>query len=258
MTIGKDQARQFQRDGYLVVRGCLNASEVSSMLTVTARHLEQRIEPFELEANLPYPNAPANESAPGGQTIRRLLQAWDRDAVYRRWASNPRLISLLCGLLNTRRLHLTRSHHNCIMTKRPDYSSDTLWHRDTRYWSFSDHRLINAWLALVPERQNNGGLLVIPGSCYLDLNDGQLDAEQFFRTDLPANQTLIDQSVAVDLDPGDLLLFHARTLHAASRNWTDQTKYSVVTSYHGDDVSPLADSNTDRLDEVVLQRPNED
>lgn len=254
MILDPDQIRQFKSEGYLVIRACLGGAEVDHLLAVTARHLDQRITPFELEASLPYPNAPLSESSPGGQTIRRLLQAWDRDPVFRQWAADPGLIRMLGQLLETDTVHLSRCHHNCIMTKRPDYSSDTLWHRDTRYWSFSGHELINAWLALVPERQNNGGLRVIPKSCHLDLTDEQLDVALFLRTDLAANQALIEQSIAIDLDPGDLLLFHARTLHAASRNLTDQTKYSVVTSYHSDRIVPVAGSNSDRLSEIIFKR----
>ncbi len=252
MRLYEEQVEQFHQDGFLILRQVIDAALVSRLLDTTRNHVNARIEPFELEASLPYPNSPDSEDSPGGDTIRRLLQAFDRDPVYREWATSPDLVSVLHQLFGNDALRLTRAHHNCIMTKRPEYSSDTLWHRDTRYWNFSDNHLINAWLPLVSECKINGGLKIIPGSWQVELDDRQLDDEKFLRSDLNHNRVLIDAAVQVDLDPGDLLLFHARSLHAASRNHTDTTKYSVVFSYHGNSTTPVADSNSERIEEIAL------
>ena len=123
------------------------------------------------------------------------------------------------------------NHHNSLMTKRPQFSSSTNWHRDIRYWRYSREDLVSVWLALGEETPENGALMLIPGSHRLEFERNNFDDRLFFRQDLPENRALISSAVCARLQPGDVLFFHCRCLHAASRNATDQTKLSLVFTY---------------------------
>jgi len=101
------------------------------------RHLAAQTQPLEYEAQVKYPGAPVSLDAPGGRTVRRLLQACARDELYRDWATSPELAERLRQLLGGK-LELSQAHHNCIMTKNPAFSSATGWHQDIRYWSFQN------------------------------------------------------------------------------------------------------------------------
>lgn len=147
-------------------------------------------------------------------------------------------------------VRLNLAHHNCVMTKHPDFSSATGWHRDIRYWSFSGGDLITVWLALGPENRHNGGLQVIPGSHRLHLTAQQRDDRDFLRADLPVNHGLIAQGIDLTLTAGDVLLFHSSLLHAAGRNLSDQRKLSVVFAYHGADTVALAGSRSAAAGEI--------
>lgn len=203
--------------------------------------------PVEFEADLDYPGAPANRDAEGGRTVRRLLQAHQRGALFAAWFDNATVLADMTALLGGP-VKQTRAHHNCVMTKQPRYSSDTGWHQDIRYWNFQRPELISVWLALGPEYPHNGGLKVVPGSHRMAFSAQQLDERKFFRSDLPENQPLLSTAVDVILQPGDVLYFHARLLHAASRNFTDETKYAVVASYRPLDNLPLPGSRSAEQD----------
>jgi phytanoyl-CoA hydroxylase len=149
-------------------------------------------------------------------------------------------------------VYVPLAHHNCIMTKQPGYSSDTGWHQDVRYWSFQRGELVNAWLALGAEGERSGALRLIPGSQRVPLQPEQFDGRKFFRDDLPENRTLIDTHVVAELSGGDVLFFDARCLHAASRNYTEQTKYSVVFSFRPADNPPIAGTRSTSLPELRL------
>jgi phytanoyl-CoA hydroxylase len=138
------------------------------------------------------------------------------------------------------------------MTKHPAYSSDTGWHQDIRYWSFAEPELVTVWLALGPERSDNGGLRVIPGSHRMSLERRRFDEALFFREDVPENQELIAQAKSAELDAGDVLFFHCKTLHAATRNYTDQTKHSVVFTFRGADNPPRAGSRSAESPELLV------
>ena len=238
---------RFDRDGYLVVRGLFSHDEYDELRARVLAMLEPLTGPAEFEADVGYPGAPENREAAGGRTPRRLLHAYSRDAALRAVATDVRIGARMRELLSVRRISgverrhvfVSQSHHNCVMTKFPGFSSATLWHQDVRYWSFDRPELVTAWLALGPEREENGALRVIPGTHRLDFDRGRLDRDLFLRTDLDENTSLIEHAQTVELDAGDVLFFHCRLFHAAGWNRTDSVKLSVVFTYHEGDNLPI-------------------
>ena len=242
---------RFWQDGFLVVRGLASPLDVEQMRQVTERGLRDHLAPIEYEADLQYPGAPVSVDAEGGRTIRRLKQASSRSFLFTEWMIREEVLNRLKQLLGPR-LVCPLAHHNCIMTKQPKYSSETGWHQDIRYWSFQRPELINTWIALGRESPDNGCLQVIPGSHKLILDRDRLDNKQFFRGDLAANQPLIEAKEYAVLDPGDVLFFHCRTLHAASRNTSQETKYSAVFTFRSADNPPLIGTRSAELPELLL------
>jgi len=235
-----DQISQFIQNGYLILKNVVTNDFVLQLSALTHLHLKQRIEPFELETTVQYPGSPKSIKDEGGLTIRRLRHAYERHDLYRQWANNTKIIESIKQILQTDRLYLTPNHHNSIMTKNPQFSSQTNWHRDTRYWHFNNKYLINSWLALGSESNANGGLLVLPGSHRWDDDSFELDAEQFLIADHPANQSRLSLAQTVELKAGDCLLFSAHCFHAAAKNKTQQVKQSLVFTYHGEKTNALA------------------
>ena len=222
----------FRRDGYLIKRGLASSDNCDELLNIAKEHLAAQMAPIEYEVDVQYPGSPANLAADGADTSRRLLQAYSRHELFRRWATSDEIASTLRGLFGTEKVEISQCHHNCIMTKRPGFSSATLWHQDNRYWSFDQENLISVWLAMGNESRENGCLRVIPGSHLLDIDSGKFDSALFLRPDLPENKELIAFSEIVNLNKGDVLFFHSRLFHAAGRNLTDETKFSLVFTYH--------------------------
>ncbi|HEX2830422.1 MAG TPA: phytanoyl-CoA dioxygenase family protein [Burkholderiales bacterium] len=245
------EVAQFERDGYVVVRGLVSEALRSRMLGAARSQLVAAVPPLEYEADVQYPGAPESHDAPGGRTVRRLLQAYARDPAFREWATSPAVAARLRQLLGPR-VELSQAHHNCVMTKDPRYSSLTSWHRDIRYWSFERPELVSVWLALGRERHENGCLLVLPGSHAMEFLPEQLDAAQFLRTDVERNRALLARETRVELDPGDVLFFHCRLFHAAGANQTNETKFSVVHTYHATDNRPIAGTRSATLPDVPV------
>ena len=246
-----EQCSQFERDGFLIQRNLLPEDYLRTILAVTRRDTEAHFGDIEYEADVNYPGAPASLDAEGGRTIRRLRQAFSRDPVFAKLVKEPFLLNRLRKLVKPP-VVMPLAHHNCIMTKHPEYSSDTGWHRDIRYWAFENSNLVNAWFALGSETTQNGCLRLIPGSHRMQLSPEQLDDAQFLRSDSPENQSLLDTAITAELQPGDVLFFHARCYHAATRNYSDETKYSLVFTFRSLDNPPVEGTRSAAFPELLL------
>lgn len=245
------EVEQFHRDGFVIVAGAADSAVCERMRALAERHLAVPVDPVEYEADTRYPGAPASREASGGRTVRRLLQAYARDPLFRDWARSEPIARRLGQLLGPA-VELSQAHHNCVMTKAPAFSSVTGWHQDIRYWSFERPELVSAWLALGPENEENGCLRVVPGSHRIEFRRDQYDAALFFRDDTAENRAILDRQVSVELGPADVLFFHARLLHAAGRNHTPLTKLALVFTFHAADNRPLPGSRSASLPGIRL------
>ena len=208
--------------------------------------------PLEREADVGYPGAPDSSEAPGGRTVRRLLRAYGRDDAFREHVHDPALVARVAAALKEEPVRFCPAHHNCVMTKQPTHSSDTGWHRDIRYWSFARPNLVTAWLALTEETSAQGSLWVVPGSHRLDLDAERFDAMSFLDPKHPENAALLREAVCVELAPGDLLLFHARLLHFATRNHTGRPKLAAVFTFFGGDNAPTPGTRSASIPAITV------
>lgn len=247
------QIQQFKIDGYLLLPGVLSAPQCETLVKLTQHHLEQRIKPFELELDTRYPGAPSSDKEIGGNTIRRLLLADRRASEFADVAKRADIANAIQQILGSREVWLNPNHHNCVMTKQPEFSSETHWHRDTRYWSFDNKYLINAWYALGDEKLANGAMEILPGSHRWDVQNSALDDKQFLLVDHPDNQDRLATKRTIDLRRGDALLFSAHCFHAAGKNHTMQTKFSLVYTFHGEHTHALPKTRSSTVRNVKIE-----
>ncbi|MCR9141269.1 MAG: phytanoyl-CoA dioxygenase family protein [bacterium] len=242
----RDRAIQsFQRDGYCVLPKLCAADFCDELLGLSLELAIDPAPPVEYEADTGYPGAPASRKSPGGKTLRRLRAIYDRHPLIQQQAGHPAILDIVSEILEPP-IAMSRAHHNCVMFKDPRYGSETGWHQDMRYWRFAKPELITAWLALTEAGPDGGCLRFVPGSHRMDFAADRFDSEQFFRPELPENAELLESAEAVPLEVGDVVLFHSRLLHAALRNSADQTRVSLIFTYHCQNNAPVAGTRSDQ------------
>ncbi|HEX4150613.1 MAG TPA: phytanoyl-CoA dioxygenase family protein [Steroidobacteraceae bacterium] len=227
-----NQIQELRHQGYVIVPRFVAAGALATLNQTARAQLAARAAPLELEADLRYPGAPESHAAAGGDTVRRLLDAYARAPAFAEVACAPALRDWMETYFGEK-VRMSRAHHNCLMTKHPRYGSETSWHRDIRYWSFEREDLVSVWLALGEEDVENGGLWLVPGSHRMVFGAERFDEHKFFRSDRDDNREILHGAMPVGLEPGDALFFHCNTLHSAGKNLTDAVKFSLVFTYHG-------------------------
>lgn len=247
----REQIERLREKGYVVIPRYAPADALATLNKVAKAQLAARAEPLEFEADLQYPGAPPSRVADGGETVRRLLDAYVRDPVFAKWGTAESLREWMDAYFDESVL-MSRAHHNCLMTKHPLYGSLTGWHRDIRYWSFEREDLISVWLALGEETIDNGALWFVPGSHRMSFDADRFDEAKFFRADRADNAAVIRSGESPRLSPGDAVFFHCNTLHSAGKNLSAAVKFSLVYTYHGRSNLPREGTRSASKPEVLI------
>ncbi len=257
MTLTPLQLQYFRQNGFLILRNFLEVQRCEAILDVAKAHLKHRIEPVETELgynakSLEYRRDVADYSSIKKQSqVRRLRQVYDRDILFKEWMENKKIRPILKQILNDD-VVITTAHHNSIMTKMPSPYSQTAWHQDRRYWSYSDDNLVSVWLALGEENAQNGVLEFIPKSHTMQFLAEQFGEKEYFLEDIPLNMSLIETKVSSNLEAGDVILFHCKLLHRANRNSTQKPKISFVYTVKGKKTEAIEGSRSAQYREILL------
>ena len=237
MLLTDQRVQEFHTNGFILLKQFADPKQCDEIRELAANHLYEMVEPIESEEEY-------QQRRSGTKTTRRLRQVYDREALFRSWMQNAEMRPILEQLLGETPV-LLLAHHNSIMTKLPHVSSVTTWHQDIRYWHFENDNLLSVWLSLGDEYLENGLLEFIPGSHKMHFTPDQFDENSGFREDLPENQAIISQRVHFELKKGDVVLFHAKTLHYANKNVSNTPKISFVYSLRGISNKPIAGTRSD-------------
>jgi len=259
MQLSAEQLAQFNKDGFIVLRGFLDAMRCDNILRMAQIHLDAKIEPIETEVGYDSRDKAYRTSVTDYTShayeeqiiVRRLRQVYSRDALFKAWMENEKLRPILQQILNDQ-VVITTGHHNSIMTKMPHFSTATAWHQDRRYWRYSDDNLVSVWLALDDEYSENGVLEFIPGSHKMHFIAEQFDEKEYFSQTNEANKKIIATKVSTDLKKGDVVLFHSLLLHRANKNSTDKPKISFVYTVKGAKTEAIKETRSSEFPEIVL------
>ena len=71
----KEQVQALREQGFVVVPGLVSPERCAALKARAVQQLREAAQPVEYEADLRYPGAPDSKHAPGGHTVRRLLDA---------------------------------------------------------------------------------------------------------------------------------------------------------------------------------------
>ena len=231
--VSADQVEAYRRDGVVVLRGVLPSAWFDRLEPAVAAAFEGD-ETADLSAIAPG----AGESS--GARFRAGVNHWRQDPVMRAFACESPLPGIAAALLGSERVWL---YEDSILVKPPGTREETRFHQDLPYFGLTGTQLATFWCPLDPVTPHTGSLRFVRGSHLW----GREFRPNLFVIDDPIPDTHgetvpdidpDDPSVlCVDLEPGDITVHDARTLHGAGPN-TSATVWrrAVSVRYCGDDV----------------------
>ena len=181
-----------------------------------------------------------------GGTVRLSLWNHPGDTIYGMFARCESIVNSAEKLLEGEVYH----YHSKMIMKDAKVGGAWTWHQDYGYWYqngvlFPD--LCSASIAVDAATRENGCLQVIRGSQRLGRVDHVLTGEQAGADMERVNEALkrLDL-VYVEMEPGDVLFFHANLLHRSDQNRSEAPRWSMICCYNAARNDPYKESHHPR------------
>jgi phytanoyl-CoA hydroxylase len=226
---GTGRREQFERDGYLIVRGLLTPEE--------AAHLRD----YFMEIHRQRAIQGHNDGLAEGDILHRyprLVHPHRVDELSRRYMLDPRIFEVLWELFGEEPL----AAQSMMYYKPPGARGQSL-HQDQMPLYVTPGTCIACWIALDRADGGNGGMLVVPGSNHLGVlckGGREENAEEYFNVSglqVPEGH----QVLQTEMDPGDALFFGGLTIHGSHANRSkDRFRRCFIGHYVGRSTESLA------------------
>jgi len=181
-----------------------------------------------------------------GGTVRLSLWNHPTETIYGMIARCESIVGTMEKLLGGEVYH----YHSKMIMKDPLVGGAWAWHQDYGYWYQNGNlfpHMASAFIAVDPATRDNGCLQVIRGSHHCGRIDHVLTGEQAGANMERVNELLKRQElVYVEMDPGDVVFFHANTLHRSDQNKSQHPRWSMICSYNAARNNPYQDSEHPR------------
>lgn len=224
-----DEIARYRREGWLVMRGLLDASHVAGCLEALQDIADGR-RPLASSKALLEPEVRAGRASADAaiDRVRKFVDFVEEFPALRRAAMKRRLHAGLDRILGEGRVLF----QDMALVKPPRIGSEKKWHQDAAYFRVSDPNLIaGVWIALDRATRENGCMQVIPGSQLggpvphvpmLDINECHI------RPDV----VRAERRIAIEMEPGDALIFHACLHHFTEPNTSGMRRRAVQFHFH--------------------------
>ncbi|HEY5824948.1 MAG TPA: phytanoyl-CoA dioxygenase family protein [Cyclobacteriaceae bacterium] len=220
-TLSPDQIKNYQRDGYLLLKNLFNKEEIEKLYSAAIADDVMRKNALDL-----------NDQT--GKKTKLSLWFTPGNDVFGYMTRSERMIHSIAPLLDS--TAPVCHFHSKLMQKEPRVGGAWEWHQDYGYWyknqfMFPD-QLISVMVALTPANKANGCLQVIKGSHKLGRVNHGFAGEQ-----VGADMVFVDHALKTmeliycELDPGDALIFHSNLLHRSEANTSDKPRWSIISCY---------------------------
>ena len=232
--IGRDEAAQFERDGYLVLENLFSSEEIAFLQSEAGQLLSD-------------PDALEDEtviSEPGSREIRSIFRIHAQSPVIARLAADNRLASVARFLLGDE----VYIHQSRLNYKPGFQGKEFYWHSDFETWHVEDGmprmRALSMSVLLAENMAHNGPLMLIPGSHRSFLTCVGQTPEDHYRMSLkrqeygvPDEDSLAELAhrhgiVAPTGPPGSVVIFDCNIMHGSNGNITPFPRANAFLVYN--------------------------
>ncbi|EDP65967.1 phytanoyl-CoA dioxygenase family protein [alpha proteobacterium BAL199] len=241
-VLSQAQVDAFWRNGVLTVESAVTPEQLSRLNAGLAGWVEEsraHTAPFGPPTvdDRPRFDMGAEHSA-DHPALRRVNNPSDISADYFEVMSNARTVDMIAQLIGPN----LKFHHCKINVKLPGARTEVAYHQDFAYTPHTNDDVVTALLMLDDVTEDNGCLMVVPGThkgpIYSLFRDGVFTGRMAdeIETDMLARQ------IPVTGKAGSVCLMHSRLAHGSAANASQRPRGLYICVYTAADAVPIARS----------------
>lgn len=222
----------YAENGYLMVPGALSAAEVAELrgtveeIVAGAAKVTAHTDLYDLE----------DGHTPQRPKVRRLKSPHKHFDYFNQLVRNPRITAILAALLGPN----IRLHGAKLNMKSAGYGAPVEWHQDWAFYPHTNDDVLATGILLDDCVEENGPMLMIPGSHRGRLYDHHSDGAFCGAITGELNQIDFSKAVPMTGKAGSMSIHHARSLHGSAQNTSTQDRRLLLFEYTAADAFPLA------------------
>jgi phytanoyl-CoA hydroxylase len=238
-----DRLLQFEEEGYCVLPSAISLDRVSELREEYARlaagwkSTACVRDGYDLEPRqIGFDVTPTQDSSLNPEDVRRLEAlsfpafrkiggVYDLSGAYRCLVHSPVIVDFMTKVIGSE-VFLFR---DLIYPHVARISREKPWHNDADYWVRDWNcveKIVQTMTVIDPHRVEMGCLQVVPGSHRKDW-EHIFDRERKVRP----HHVPLDRAIGLELNPGDVVVFDCRLLHASQANASAHDRCVVYNAY---------------------------
>ena len=239
-TLTIQERERFEIDGYLMANNAVSREQLTKLqseIKVWVDESRQHTKPY---------GEPTIDGRPRFDmgtdhtalkpALRRINNPSDISESYFQVMSDSKMVDMVADLIGVN----VKFHHCKINLKCPGANTTVHYHQDFAFTPHSNDDVVTALLLLDDVTEDNGCLMVVPGS-----HKGKMyslyDGKQFIgRVDDATETFLKSKQIPVVGSAGDVCLMHTRLAHGSAPNKSAHSRGLYICVYTAADAVPLA------------------
>ena len=248
-----EQIDEYRTQGYLVIKDALSPKTLAELRAVTERivagaaGLTTHSDLLDLEPT----------HTPKQPRVRRIKKPHLVDPFYRELAADPQITDRISPLIGP---NIRLRSGGKVNMKSAGYGAPVEWHQDWAFYPHTNDDVLAVGLLLDDATEENGPMLVLPGSHLGPVYDHH--SQGVFCGAIDVAQIDLNLSDAVPLlgRAGSMTIHHARLVHGSNMNRSTQPRRLLLYEYAAAEAWPLAgiepiDNLQEFNDRIVLGEP---
>jgi ectoine hydroxylase len=232
-SLSKNVLQEYERNGFVIAKKMFDSEEIDLLRRAAKEDRELDQHSF-------------GKGDGEGGTVRLSLWNHPGDTIYGMFARCETIVNSAEMLLAGEVYH----YHSKMIMKDAKIGGAWTWHQDYGYWYQNGvlfPLLTSAFIAVDPATRENGCMQVLRESHLMGRIDHVLTGDQAgadMERVREAEKRL--ELVYVEMDPGDVLFFHANLLHRSDQNRSDKPRWAMICCYNAARNDPYKESHHPR------------
>ena len=225
------QLRQYREDGFFVLEDVLSAGELAGLRRATdemvegARGLTRHTPIYDLE----------DSHTPQQPRVRRITQPDKVHPAFGALVRHPKILAALRDLWGPN----LRYQFAKLNMKSAGFGAAVEWHQDWAFYPHTNDDLAAVGIMLDDCADDNGPLLVVPGSHLGPVHSHHVDGRFVAAMDPHSKEAGYEHAVPLLGRAGSITVHHVRAVHASAPNTSGRDRRLGFYQYRNADAWPI-------------------